>query len=153
MFDRGSYLAAIGERSSICTGFEDRASPERNGNSFCRTSVDTKRKVTMKGEKRRLSPLKPAFLLACIHHSHRLRGAWAGSSNETEHCERVSHMRSRVDGAILYRIIYAVDEQSVGVSGIQIPRPVLSANWSCAAPSQHFFFVCTQCINSVFTRP
>ena len=27
----------------------DRASPERNGNSFCRTRVDTKRKVTMKG--------------------------------------------------------------------------------------------------------
>ena len=27
----------------------DRASPERNGNSFWRTSVDTKRKVTMKG--------------------------------------------------------------------------------------------------------
>lgn len=32
----------------------DRASPERNGNSFCRTSVDTKRKVTMKGREEKI---------------------------------------------------------------------------------------------------
>ena len=43
--------------------FSDRASPERNGNSFCRTNVDTKRKVTMNGKEEKTIAVEAGMLL------------------------------------------------------------------------------------------
>ena len=41
----------------------DRASPERNGNSFCRTNVVTKRKVTMNGREAKTIAVEAGMLL------------------------------------------------------------------------------------------
>lgn len=58
--------------------FNEMASPERNGNSFCRTRVDTSRKVAMKGREEKIIAVKAGIVLGL----HSSQSSPAGSIGE-----------------------------------------------------------------------
>ena len=74
--------------------FSDRASPERNGKSFCRTKVDTKRKVTMNGREEKTIAVEAGMLLGLQSSQSASAGSMSRYSSRRAYIELPSHMRS-----------------------------------------------------------